>query len=107
MMGAIRVAKGKSVKKRKPAASGKKRKSKMTNLGAIGGPLMMKKSAAKLTEAQKKLPAKLQAIIKKKEDSAAKMKKSAMKMKKDSMAMLKKSAMEMKKAAAMKLKYKK
>ena len=75
MMGAIGLAKlgKKSAKKRKPAAAGAKRKPRGGAKGrAMGGALMMKKSAAKLTEAQKKLPAKLQAIIKKKEDSAAK-----------------------------------
>ena len=111
MMGAIGLAKlgKKSAKKRKPAAAGAKRKPRGGSAKgrAMGGALMMKKSAAKLTEAQKKLPAKLQAIIKKKEDSAAKMKKAAMKLKKDSMAMMKKSAMEMKKVSVMKMKMKK
>ena len=80
---AVRVAKGKSAKKRKPAAAGgKKRKSKMTNLGAIGGPLMMKKSAAKLNKGFEALPKSVQAKIKKESDSVAKMKKvSAMKLK--------------------------
>ena len=73
------------------------------------GPKRKQKSAMKLTAAQKKLPAKLQAIIKKKEaeeGAATKMKKAAMKLKDQSAMMMKKAAMKMKKVSAMKMKMK-
>jgi len=92
--------------KKDPAMKMKKAPTKMGHKSAT----KMKKTPAKLTAAQKKLPVELQKIIAKKEGekkTIAKMKKSMATMKKSMAMMMKRSAATLKKETALKMKMKK